>query len=56
LNNYSQVHCSDYQKDDMAKLLEDGQMKLERMTKFAYASSFIFVCAHLFFIWTLASR
>ncbi len=56
MNNYSQVHCSDYQKDVMAKLLEEGQMKLEHMTKFVYASAFVFVCANIFFIWTVASR
>lgn len=56
MNNYSQVQCSDYQKDVMAKLLEEGQMKLERMTKFVYASAFVFVSAYLFFVWTVVSR
>lgn len=40
----------------MAKLLDEGQKKIERITKITYASLFTFVCAHVFFIWTLASR
>jgi hypothetical protein len=40
----------------MAKSLEEGQKKIERMTKIVYASSFTFVCAHVYLIWTVASR
>jgi hypothetical protein len=40
----------------MAKLLEEGQKNRERMTKIMYASSFTFVCAHVYLIWTVASR
>ena len=40
----------------MAKSLEDCQKERERMTKIVYASSFTFVCVHLYLIWTVASR